>query len=171
VHGGGDFKRTGGAIRLKSTVVLHVNGQRREVTVEAHQTLLDVLREDLGLTGTKKGCNLGTCGACTVLLDGQPVSSCLVLAVRAHGKTVVTVEGLARNGMLNPVQEAFVKHGAIQCGFCTSGMVLVLTKLLEDNPQPTPEEIKQAIAGNICRCTGYVKIIEAITNLTQDSRP
>lgn len=153
---------------MKRLITLEVNGEQREVAVEPDQTLLEVLREDLGLTGTKKACNQGECGACTVLLDGKPVSSCLVLAVRAHGKAVVTVEGLAENGRLHPLQEAFVTHGAVQCGFCTPGMLLVAKALLDTNPHPTAQEIEQAIAGNICRCTGYVKIIEAITAVVQN---
>ncbi|MDD4169578.1 MAG: (2Fe-2S)-binding protein [Desulfotomaculaceae bacterium] len=153
---------------MKRIITLVVNGEQREVAVEPDLTLLEVLREDLGLTGTKKACNQGECGACTVLLDGKPVSSCLVLAVRAHGKAVVTVEGLAENGRLHPLQEAFVTYGAVQCGFCTPGVLLVAKALLDTNPHPTAQEIEQAIAGNICRCTGYVKIIEAITAVAQN---
>lgn len=153
---------------MRNLIKFILNGETQEVMASHNQTLLEVLRDDLGLTGTKKGCNLGECGACTVLLDDKPVSSCMVLAVRANGKSVVTIEGLAANGRLNPVQRAFVHHGAVQCGFCTPGMVLVLTKLLTENPQPTAQEIKNAISGNICRCTGYIKIIEAITELSHE---
>lgn len=153
---------------MRNLIKFILNGETREVMASPNQTLLEVLRDDLGLTGTKKGCNLGECGACTVLLDDKPVSSCMVLAVRANGKSVVTIEGLAANGRLNPVQRAFVRHGAVQCGFCTPGMVLVLTKLLAENPQPTAREIKNAISGNICRCTGYIKIIEAIAELSHE---
>jgi len=126
-------------------------------------TLLEALRERLGLTGTKRGCDMGQCGACTVLLDGQPVRSCLTLAIDAQGQEITTIEGLARNGELHPLQRAFHEHGAIQCGFCTPGMILTARALLAENPTPTVREIKQAISGNLCRCTGYVKIIEAIT--------
>lgn len=124
-----------------------------------------MLREDLGLTGTKKGCNQGECGACTVLLEGKPVSSCSLLAVKADGKAVTTIEGVAKGGQLHPIQQAFNEKGAIQCGFCSPGMILVTKSLLEQNPHPTIAEIKEAIAGNTCRCTGYVQIIEAIRSL------
>ena len=129
-------------------------------------TLLETLRERLGLTGTKQGCDMGQCGACTVLLDGQPVRSCLTLAMDAQGQEITTIEGLARNGELHPLQRAFHEHGAIQCGFCTPGMILTAKTLLDENPTPTVREVKQAISGNLCRCTGYVKIIEAITAAT-----
>ena len=126
-------------------------------------TLLEALRERLGLTGTKRGCDMGQCGACTVLLDGQPVRSCLTLAIDAQGQEITTIEGLAQDGKLHPLQRTFHEHGAIQCGFCTPGMILTARALLAENPTPTVREIKQAISGNLCRCTGYVKIIEAIT--------
>lgn len=147
---------------MEKTIRLTVNGEEKVLTIGVQQTLLEVLREDLGLTGTKKGCNQGECGACTVLLDGKPVSSCLLLAVKADGKTVLTIEGLAQAGELHPMQQAFNEKGAIQCGFCSPGMILVAKSLLERNPNPTTAEIKEAIAGNICRCTGYLQIIEAI---------
>lgn len=153
---------------MKQLINLTVNGTQHEIQVGPQQTLLEVLREDLGLTGAKKGCNQGECGACTVLLDGQAVSSCLVLAVRAHGKTVLTVEGLATDGQLHALQEAFIAHGAVQCGFCTSGMLLSAKALLDRNPHPTTREIEESIDGNICRCTGYVKIIEAISAVAQN---
>lgn len=152
---------------MKRLINLVVNGESHEVAVLPEQTLLEVLREELGLTGTKKGCNQGECGACTVLVDGKPVSSCLVLAVSVNGKSVSTIEGLSQDGRLHPLQEAFVKYGAIQCGFCTPGMLLAAKYLLENRPKPSEQEIKEAINGNICRCTGYVKIVEAISAVAQ----
>lgn len=152
---------------MKRLINLVVNGESHEVAVLPEQTLLEVLREELGLTGTKKGCNQGECGACTVLVDGKPVSSCLVLAVSVNGKSVSTIEGLSQDGRLHPLQEAFVKYGAIQCGFCTPGMLLAAKYLLENRPKPSEQEIKEAINGNICRCTGYVKIVEAISSVAQ----
>ncbi len=139
-----------------------VNGQVVEVPVSATDTLATVLRENLGLTGTKIGCEEGECGACTVLVDGLAVNSCLYLAMKAHGKTIRTVEGLAKNGQLHPLQQAFIDHGAVQCGYCTPGMLLSAVALLEQNPHPTDDEIRRAISGNLCRCTGYIKIIDAI---------
>ena len=152
---------------LKQLITLRINGESYEVAIEPRRTLLEVLRENLGLTGTKKGCEEGDCGACTVLMDGNPVSSCLVLAIEAQDKDILTIEGLATNGQLHPLQDAFVKYGAIQCGFCTPGMILSAKALLDKNPAPTEEEIRRAIAGNLCRCTGYVKIIEAIKAVAQ----
>ena len=142
-------------------VTLRVNGRSYEVAVRPNDTLLDVLREKLGLTGTKKGCDLGDCGACTVLLDGKPVNSCLVLAVDAARGEVVTVEGLAQNGELHHLQEAFIKYGAIQCGYCSPGMLMSLKALLDREPHPTREQVMNAIAGNLCRCGGYHKIADA----------
>ena len=147
---------------MRSFIQLTINGQPVEAAVEPNRTLLQFLREDLGLTGTKHGCGLGDCGACTVILDGQPVNSCLVLAIQANGKEVLTIEGLAENGRLHPIQQAFVDKGAIQCGFCTPGMILSAKALLDANPKPTEQEIRMAISGNLCRCTGYQKIVEAI---------
>jgi aerobic carbon-monoxide dehydrogenase small subunit len=147
---------------MRSFIQLTINGQPVEAAVEPNRTLLQFLREDLGLTGTKHGCGLGDCGACTVILDGQPVNSCLVLAIQANGKEVLTIEGLAENGKLHPIQQAFVDKGAIQCGFCTPGMILSAKALLDANPKPTEQEIRMAISGNLCRCTGYQKIVEAI---------
>ena len=147
---------------MKSFIELTVNGQPVEAAVEPNRTLLQFLREDLGLTGTKHGCGLGDCGACTVILDGQPVNSCLVLAIQANGREVLTIEGLAENGKLHPIQQAFVDKGAIQCGFCTPGMILSAKALLDANPKPTEQDIRMAISGNLCRCTGYQKIVEAI---------
>ena len=147
---------------MKQDIVLNVNGIRHNITIETHRTLVEVLRDTLGLTGTKKSCNEGECGACTVLMDGKPVASCLVLAVAAEGKEITTIEGLSHGEELDPVQEAFVKHTAIQCGFCTPGMVMAAKAFLNENPQPTPAEVRKAIAGNLCRCTGYQQIVDAI---------
>lgn len=143
-------------------VRLWVNGIEYERAVPFHLTLLDFLRDTLGLTGTKKSCNLGTCGACTVLLNGQAVNSCLILAVEADGKRVETIEGLMRNGEPHPLQKAFVEHGAVQCGFCTPGMILSAKALLDRAPHPTEDQIREALAGNLCRCTGYAKILQAV---------
>ncbi|MEW6138059.1 MAG: (2Fe-2S)-binding protein [Thermodesulfobacteriota bacterium] len=148
---------------MKVLIQITVNGEIKQAAVETNTTLTQFLREDLELTGTKHGCGLGDCGACTVLLDGKPVNSCLVLAVQAAGREVLTIEGLAENGKLHPIQQAFVDHGAIQCGFCTPGMILSAKALLDANPRPTEQEIRTAISGNLCRCTGYQKIVEAIT--------
>jgi len=141
---------------------LTVNNRPYRLIVLPHRTLLEVIREDLGLTGTKEGCGLGECGACTVLMDGKAVNSCLVLAAEADGKKITTIEGLAQGDKLHPIQQAFVDHGGLQCGFCTPGMIMSARALLDENPAPTEEEIKQAISGNLCRCTGYTKIIESI---------
>ena len=139
-----------------------VNGQWRETETTPDRLLIDLLREEFGLTGTKNGCGEGECGVCTVLLEGKPVNSCLVLALEAHGKAVTTIEGLSQGEDLDPLQKSFLENGAVQCGFCTPGMILTARGLLSENPWPTEEEIKQALNGNICRCTGYVKILEAI---------
>jgi len=147
---------------MKSLIQLTVNGRLVEAAMEPNRTLLQFLREDLELTGPKHGCGLGDCGACTVILDGKPVNSCLVLAVQANGREVLTIEGLAENGKLHPIQQAFVDKGAIQCGFCTPGMILSAKALLDANPRPTEQEIRLAISGNLCRCTGYQKIVEAV---------
>lgn len=148
-------------------ITMTVNGAPVEAAVEPNRTLVQFLREDLGLTGTKHGCGLGDCGACTVILDGKPVNSCLVLAVQANGREVLTIEGLADNGKLHPIQQAFVKTGAVQCGFCTPGMILSAKALLDENPRPTEREIRTAISGNLCRCTGYQKIVEAIAEASK----
>jgi carbon-monoxide dehydrogenase small subunit len=153
----------------RRTLVLTVNGKKHPLALAPHRSLLDVLREELGLTGTKKGCNLGDCGACTVLLNGAPVNACLVLAVQADEQAITTIEGVAGDGQLHPVQEAFIDHGAVQCGFCTPGIVLKAIALLRETPQPTRSEIREALSGNLCRCTGYVQIIEAIQSAA-DSR-
>jgi len=147
---------------LMKQVKLTVNNTLYELSVKPWETLLDVLREHLGLTGTKEGCGLGECGACTVIMDGKIVNSCLVLAVEANGKQIITIEGLANDDQLHPIQEAFIEHGGLQCGFCTPGMIMSTKALLDENPNPSEEEIKRGIAGNFCRCTGYSKIIESI---------
>lgn len=143
-------------------ISLNVNDESREADVRPSDTLLDTLRDNFQLTGAKRGCNQGVCGACTVLIDGLAVRSCLSLSVNSTGRDIRTVEGLMRNGVLDPVQQAFVDAGAIQCGFCMSGMVLSAKALLSENPTPTIDEIRAAIAGNICRCSGYVKVVDAI---------
>lgn len=147
---------------MKNDIVLRVNGRMVQVSVRGSETLLDCLRDRLGLTGTKKGCDQGDCGACTVLVDGAPVNSCLVLASEVAGKEVTTIEGLSRDGVLHPLQEAFIRHDAVQCGFCTPGMILTAAALLKENPHPSEEEIRHYLQGNLCRCTGYGKIVEAV---------
>jgi aerobic-type carbon monoxide dehydrogenase small subunit (CoxS/CutS family) len=144
------------------TVTLTVNGVQRTVTTDPQRLLLDVLREEFGLTGTKYGCGEGRCGACTVLMNGKRALSCVLPIAEANGKTITTIEGLAKDGSLHPVQEAFLEEGAIQCGYCTSGMVLSAVALLQENPNPTDEEIITGMNGNICRCNGYVKILNAV---------
>ena len=147
----------------KQSVELIVNGDRYEVAVDPWRSLAEALREDLRLTGTKVGCNHGDCGACTVLLDGKPVCSCLFLAIEADGRAITTIEGIAESGPeLHPVQEAFVEHGAIQCGFCTPGMVLSAVSLLASEPDPDEARIRSGLAGNLCRCTGYAKVVAAV---------
>lgn len=147
---------------MKRLITLHINGESYEIAVNPNRTLADALREDLNITGVKKGCGIGDCGACTVLMDGIPVFSCLVLAVEAEGHDILTIEGLSSGNELHPVQKAFVEAGAIQCGFCTPGMVLNAYALLKENPHPSEKQIRTAISGNLCRCTGYQKIVEAI---------
>lgn len=151
----------------KLAITLVVNDQEYELMAAPNRTLSQVLREDLGLTGTKQGCQVGDCGSCTVLLDGQSVNSCLVLAVQVSGRRVDTIEGVADGNRLHPIQEAMVEHGAIQCGFCTPGMILSAKSLLERNPSPSTGEIRQALSGNLCRCTGYQKIVEAVADASQ----
>ena len=146
----------------KNRVTLRVNGEAYDLLTYPHRTLLEVLREDLHLTGAKESCGEGACGSCTVLLDGAPVRSCLLLAIEAEGREITTIEGLAAGGKLHPLQEAFVEHHAIQCGFCTPGMILTAKALLDATPEPTEEEIRRALSGNICRCTGYAKIVDAV---------
>lgn len=146
----------------KSIISLKINGELFETAVRSGESLLDVLRERLHSTGTKKGCNEGDCGACTVIMNGRSVNSCLVLALEADGSEITTIEGLALGSKLHPLQESFMKNGGYQCGFCTPGMLLSAKALLDENPDPTDDEIKWGISGNICRCTGYVKIVESI---------
>jgi aerobic carbon-monoxide dehydrogenase small subunit len=152
---------------MKQIIKLQVNGEEREVLTGVHKTLLEVLREDLGLTGTKRGCDLGTCGACTVLIDGKPYLSCLTLAADVQGKEILTIEGLGEGGGLHPLQKAFVEKGALQCGFCTPGMILTAKAFLDEKPHPSEGEVKKAISGNLCRCTGYVNIVKAILSVTE----
>ncbi|MCC6608601.1 MAG: (2Fe-2S)-binding protein [Burkholderiales bacterium] len=147
---------------MKQVVLLNVNDAEHELLLDPSRTLLEVLRESLGLTGTKEVCLLGSCGACTVLVDDRPVLACLTLASACQGKRVLTIEGLRQGERLHPLQQAFIDKGAVQCGFCTPGMIMAGKALLDRNPQPTPEEAREAIAGNLCRCTGYQQIVEAI---------
>jgi aerobic-type carbon monoxide dehydrogenase small subunit (CoxS/CutS family) len=147
---------------MESTLTLTVNGAKHTITTDAQRLLLDVIREDLGLTGTKSGCGEGQCGACTVLLDGKPVHACRTPVAEAGGKSITTIEGLASGGKLHPVQEAFLAEGAMQCGYCTAGMLMTAAALLQRTPQPSDEQIVGAMNGNVCRCNGYVKILRAI---------
>lgn len=145
----------------KTPIRLIVNGETREVLVEPRRTLLDALRKDIGLTGTKKACDEGTCGACTVLLDGKPIYACMALALECDGRSIETIEGLARDGQLHPIQQAFIEEDALQCGFCTPGQIMSVKALLDENPTPTLEEVKRALSGNLCRCGAYPKIFKA----------
>ena len=147
---------------MRHPIKLNVNGIDYDVNVKPYESLNDVLRETLGLTGTKRGCDMGGCGSCTVLIDGQAVYSCMMPAIRAESRTVTTIEGLARDGQLDPLQEAMAKLGGIQCGYCSPGIIMAAKALLLSNPNPSEDEIREALAGNLCRCTGYVKIMEAI---------
>jgi len=147
---------------LKTQVRLQVNGFAYDLLIRPQWTLADVLRDELGLTGTKKGCGKGECGACTVIVDGEAILSCLVLAIQMQGKRILTIEGLSQEGRLDALQDAFVQYGAIQCGYCTPGMIMTASALLSKNSRPSEEEIKKALSGNLCRCTGYVKIIKAV---------
>jgi len=149
-------------------VGLTVNGTLYELSVRPWEALLEVIRDKLGLTGAKEGCGLGECGACTVIMDGKTVNSCLVLAAEADGKQITTIEGLTDGDKLHPIQEAFIEYGGLQCGFCTPGMIMSAKALLDENPNPSEEEIRRGIAGNLCRCTGYTKIIEAITSAAKN---
>lgn len=142
-----------------------INGKHYIFSVFPNQTLLDFLREELGLTGTKRGCEIGECGACTVLINGKAVNSCLVLVPQINNKEILTVEGMANGDELHPLQKSFIEHGAVHCGFCTPGLLMTSKELIEENPNPTEEEIRNAIAGNLCRCSGYVQIVEAIKNV------
>lgn len=155
---------------MKQAITLNVNGEEQDIIVENRTRLLDALREQCGLTGTKEGCATGDCGACSVLLDEQPVTSCLVLAVQALGRRITTIEGISANGGLHPVQRAFIDKGGLQCGICTPGMIISSVALLRSNPSPTKEEIRFGIAGNLCRCTGYDKIVEAVVDAAEELR-
>ncbi|KUO75214.1 MAG: (2Fe-2S)-binding protein [Desulfosporosinus sp. BRH_c37] len=150
---------------MMKNITLYVNGDKKELFVPSHKMLLDVIREDLHLTGTNKGCDSGDCGACIVILDGKSVNSCLVLAVDADGKELLTIEGLGNQEGLHPLQQAFMEKGAVQCGFCTSGMIMASKALLDNNPLPTEEEVRTALTGNLCRCTGYISIVEAVLSV------
>jgi carbon-monoxide dehydrogenase small subunit len=147
---------------MKQIIELKVNGNVYEVMVSPRDLLVDVLRKKLNLIGTKKGCGQGDCGTCTVIIDGRPVLSCITLAIACQDKEITTIEGLEKNGELHPIQQSFIDHSAVQCGFCTPGMILSTKALLDDNPNPSREEIKRGLSGNLCRCTGYLKILEAV---------
>ena len=150
---------------MKTAIELHINGDNYEILVSPNNTLLEVLRERLGLMGTKRGCDLGACGACTVLIDGEAALSCLMLALDAVGKKITTIEGLSETGQLHPLQQAFVDQGALQCGFCTPGMIMTAQAILQEEADPTEETIKKKMAGNLCRCTGYKKVVEAVLSV------
>ncbi len=156
--------------KVEVEIELKVNGRHYKLQIAPWRTLLEVLRENLGLVGTKKSCNEGQCGACTVIMDGRAVVSCLVLAIDAQGKEILTIEGMSEGERLDPIQKSFLKHGAVQCGFCTSGMVMASKALLDENPHPTLEEAREAISGNLCRCTGYQHIIDAILDTSKVER-
>lgn len=154
---------------MYDTIKIHfsLNGKEVAITAPANRRLLNILREDFGLTGTKEGCGIGECGACTIVVDNKAVNSCLILAGQINGSEIMTIEGLEKDGTLHPLQENFLKHGAVQCGFCTPGMIMSAYALLKENPHPTEDEIKESIAGNLCRCTGYKQIIAAILDTSQ----
>ena len=154
---------------MRHVINVNVNGRQRELSVKSSQTLLEVLRDDLRLKGTREGCSVGVCGSCTVLVDGKPVSSCLMLASNAEGREVLTIEGLARDGSLDPVQQAFLDHQAFQCGFCTPGMIMAVKGLLNENPKPDEAEVRDYLSGNICRCGTYVEVMAAIEDLAGKS--
>ena len=154
---------------MKKQIELIVNGVKREILVSSNELLLNVLREQLGLTGAKYGCGIGECGTCTVLVDGEPVLACLTLAIGLHGSNIITIEGILQpDGKLHPLQESFLENGAVQCGFCTPGMVVMGKALLDENPAPTEKEIREHIRGNLCRCTGYTQIVKAIKDCSTD---
>ena|SRR5208282_2644368 len=155
---------------MKSEILLNINGQKMKVEVGAYDLLSTVLRDKLGLTGTKRGCDYGGCGACTVIMDGKVIYSCMTPVRYAVGKSITTIEGLAKNGRLDPVQEAFVKHTAFQCGYCTPGIIMASKALLDKNPNPTEQDMMEALSGNLCRCTGYAKIFEAIHDAARSAR-
>ena len=147
---------------MKRLIVLNVNGEKQETEIEPNRLLLHVLRDDLGLTGTKEGCSIGVCGACSVIIDGRLVSSCLTLAAGCDGKEISTIEGLAKDGQLHPLQQAFIEYGGFQCGICTPGQIMAAKALLDENSNPSEEEVKEWMSGNLCRCTGYYKILESV---------
>jgi carbon-monoxide dehydrogenase small subunit len=155
---------------MEKLIKITVNSKNYEMAVEPNQTLVEVLRNELGLTGTKVGCEMGDCGTCTVIMDGKAVNACLVLAVQADGREILTIEGLARDEALHPLQESFVMEGAIQCGFCTPGMIMSAEALLTENPDPNEAQIREGISGVLCRCTGYSKIVQAIKSTSQKAR-
>ena len=152
---------------MKKIITLTVNDTAYEVAVTPWQTLLDVLRDELGLIGTKKGCDVGTCGVCTVIMEGKAVLSCLLLAIECEGQNITTIEGISSPDSLHPIQTSFIENGAIQCGFCTPGIIMTSKALLDENPQPTDDQIKEALAGTFCRCTGHIKIMEAVKKVAQ----
>ena len=152
---------------MKKIITLTVNDTVYEVAVTPWQTLLDVLRDELGLIGTKKGCDVGTCGVCTVIMEGKAVLSCLLLAIECEGHNITTIEGISSPDSLHPIQTSFIENGAIQCGFCTPGIIMTSKALLDENPQPTDDQIKEALAGTFCRCTGHIKIMEAVKKVAQ----
>jgi len=147
---------------MKRQIALKVNGEEHEIEIEPNRLLLHALREELGLTGTKEGCSIGVCGACSVIVDGRLVSSCLTLAIACQGKEINTIEGLAKDGRLHPLQQAFIEYGGFQCGICTPGQIISAKALLDQNPTPSEEEVKEWMSGNLCRCTGYYKILESV---------
>jgi len=152
---------------MKKIITLTVNDTAYEVAITPWQTLLDVLRDELGLIGTKKGCDVGTCGVCTVIMEGKAVLSCLLLAIECEGHNITTIEGISSPDSLHPIQTSFIENGAIQCGFCTPGIIMTSKALLDENPQPTDDQIKEALAGTFCRCTGHIKIMEAVKKVAQ----
>ncbi len=161
---------------MKQKIILQVNGEDHDIELEPNRLLLYALRDDLGLTGTKEGCSIGVCGACSVIVDGRLVSSCLTLAVACQRKEITTIEGLAKNGKLHPLQQAFMEYGGFQCGICTPGQIIAAKALLDSNPSPTEEEVKEWMSGNLCRCTGYYKIMESVmavvhNKVTPEQRP
>jgi len=153
---------------MKRQIVLTVNGEEHDIEIEPNRLLLQALREDIGLTGTKEGCSIGVCGACSVTIDGRLVSSCLTLAVGCQGKEITTIEGLAKGGKLHPIQQAFLEYGGFQCGICTPGQIIAAKALLDSQPNPSEEEVKEWMSGNLCRCTGYYKILESVMAVVQN---
>ena len=153
---------------MKRPITLRVNGEEQQVEIEPNRLLLQVLRDNLGLTGTKEGCSIGVCGACSVIIDGRLVSSCLTLAAGCAGKNIETIEGLAKDGKLHPLQQAFIEYGGFQCGICTPGQIMAAKALLDENPNPSEDEVKEWMSGNLCRCTGYYKILEAVMAVVEN---